>query len=252
MAANNAYTGPTTILAGTLRAYWQNGSGHAFGTNSAVPLANTNAFAITLPAGGTYTLPTTTGTGKSAASAALTVTSAATLTPVDAGSYTISAEAPGYLPWQVEVQVDPQSKHRVVTVPALVVAPAATSSRLAEPIGLRTTHHEPSVWTNTRKVSLVLGVLGAGAAGTGVYLGVHAKDLQDQADRRCPLSDCNDPAAVRDFKQRDRNINQCGLPSGSIASRSAERIGSNVWPRLLQHVMANCGLDKHRRWSSHV
>src|SRR6185436_13779805 len=42
-----------------------------------------------------------------------------------------------------------------------------------------------------------LGLAGAGAVGTGVYFGWHAKDLQDRADARCPLPVCADPEGLR-------------------------------------------------------
>jgi hypothetical protein len=39
----------------------------------------------------------------------------------------------------------------------------------------------------------VLAVAGAGALGTGIYFGVHARGLAQSADARCPGTVCNDP-----------------------------------------------------------
>ncbi|HEX8107804.1 MAG TPA: hypothetical protein VF516_08735, partial [Kofleriaceae bacterium] len=52
-------------------------------------------------------------------------------------------------------------------------------------------------WTATRAISAVLGVAGAGALGTGIYFGVHAHDLANRADGRCPGTVCNDPEGLR-------------------------------------------------------
>jgi hypothetical protein len=118
-----------------------------------------------------------------------------TALPIDAGKLTISAEAPGYMPWHVDVEIDAHDKHRVVEVPALVAAPKSVVLPRIEP-AFATRRVDTGTWTGTRKAALVLGIAGAGAFGTGIYFGVHAKNLQDDADRRCPLSICDDPVGL--------------------------------------------------------
>jgi len=54
-----------------------------------------------------------------------------------------------------------------------------------------------STWTATRAVSAVLAVAGAGALGTGIYFGLHARDLANRADERCPAAQCSDPEGLR-------------------------------------------------------
>jgi hypothetical protein len=54
-----------------------------------------------------------------------------------------------------------------------------------------------SAWTATRAISAGLAVVGAGALGTGIYFGVHARSLDDRANQRCPGSVCNDPEGLR-------------------------------------------------------
>jgi hypothetical protein len=129
--------------------------------------------------------------------------------PVDPGSYTIVAEAPGYLTWTATVPVALGAKRQAITVPGLERAPVAQApvaqaptgpqppfaSRAAEPV--RTIVVVPGTWSATRKVAMVMAVLGAGAVGTGIYFGWHAKVLQDRADRRCPSSACSDPDGLR-------------------------------------------------------
>jgi hypothetical protein len=46
-------------------------------------------------------------------------------------------------------------------------------------------------------VAVVIGVLGAGALGTGIYFGWHGKVLQDAADQHCPMTVCSDPEGLR-------------------------------------------------------
>jgi hypothetical protein len=55
----------------------------------------------------------------------------------------------------------------------------------------------PGTWTTTRVVSAVFAVAGAGALGTGVYFGIHAKNLSDRANQRCPEATCSDPEGLR-------------------------------------------------------
>jgi len=112
--------------------------------------------------------------------------------PVDAGQVTISAEAPGYTPWRVEVTIDAQSKRREVTVPALVRTLVVTQP-IAPIVHTRIEHR---TWSTARKTSLGLGIAGVGALATGIYFGVHARSLQDDADRICPLLVCSDPVGL--------------------------------------------------------
>jgi len=107
-----------------------------------------------------------------------------TAIPLDPGSYKIVAEAPGYTPWSRDVVMSPQNKRQVVMVPQLVRAPVARTP-------------EPSAWTMPRRFSVGLAIIGVGALGSGIYFGLRATDLRDQADARCPLTACGDPEALR-------------------------------------------------------
>ncbi len=131
--------------------------------------------------------------------------------PVDPGSYGILVEAPGYKPWRTDVTVLHKAKRVVVVpvlerVPTVAVVPAPlpaavepTPLILSRPpprtMVMRTS--EPSSFTAERKLGLALGILGAGAIGTGVYFGMQAKDLQRDADARCPLVVCADAEGLR-------------------------------------------------------
>ncbi len=132
--------------------------------------------------------------------------------PVDPGSYVVVVEAPGHKPWRTDVTVLHKSK-RIVVVPTLervvAVAPApvapvpggvAASVMISQPAprGTLTMRTErESSFTGERKLGLVLGLLGGGAIGTGVYFGMQAKNLQRDSDALCPLVVCADPEGLR-------------------------------------------------------
>lgn len=126
-----------------------------------------------------------------------------TALPVDPGTYTIIAEAPGHAPWRATVSVPGGAVRRVVEVPELaVVAPPPAAVTTADPWPpprprLATRVTERGTWTATRGVSAALAVAGAGALGVGIYYGVHARDLEDRADQRCPTVMCADPEGLR-------------------------------------------------------
>ena len=152
-----------------------------------------------------------------------------TSVPVDPDTYTIIAEAPGYKPWRTEVTINGKLKRNVVNIPSLERAPVAetkppeklapTELSIDKPAGSsayaagksavviappptvvapRVTRVESrSRWTTMRKVSVGVGVAGLAAAGTGIYFGLRAKDLQEQSDKICPGKICDDPEGLR-------------------------------------------------------
>lgn len=125
-----------------------------------------------------------------------------TTLPVDPGSYTIVAEAPGYQPWRTTVAVAATTRRQLVSVPQLARTPVASlpDAPAAEPVAPPTIAapvRTRETWSATRKVSVGLAVLGAGAVGTGVYFGLHSNDLRDRADARCPQSACSDADGLR-------------------------------------------------------
>ncbi|HZJ67168.1 MAG TPA: hypothetical protein VFD36_26860 [Kofleriaceae bacterium] len=119
--------------------------------------------------------------------------------PVDPGTYTIVAEAPGFVAWSAQVTVPAGAQRQVFTVPALERVPVAAPPAESEPApGPRLVPiRRPGTWSTARRFAVAAGVLGAGAVGTGIYFGWRASDLQDRADRRCPLSVCDDAEGLR-------------------------------------------------------
>jgi hypothetical protein len=123
-----------------------------------------------------------------------------TAMPVDSGTYTITAEAPGFVAWSGPVTVAVGARRQVVTVPNLERVPVAEPAAEVEPPRRPqyvTTTRRVGTWSTARKFSVVAGVLGVGAVGTGIYFGWRANDLQDRADQRCPLPLCADAEGLR-------------------------------------------------------
>jgi hypothetical protein len=128
-----------------------------------------------------------------------------TALPVDPGSYTIVAEAPGYLAWRTTVPIGSGregARRQIVIVPLLERAPIAMAP---DPTSGPAAGREPApsmviaragTWSAMRKLSVGVAVVGAGALGAGLYFGMHANDLRDRADQRCPLTVCADPEGL--------------------------------------------------------
>jgi hypothetical protein len=131
--------------------------------------------------------------------------------PVDPGSHTIVAEAPGYKPFKTEVTISKGGK-RFVVIPTLEalpapVAPAPVVVTPAEPEprvvveDVPATPTEPVVvhdtWSTTRKAAVVVGVLGVAAIGGGVYFGSRSNDEESRANEICPGSLCDDAEGLR-------------------------------------------------------
>jgi serine/threonine-protein kinase len=148
--------------------------------------------------------------------------------PVDADTYTITAEAPGYKTWTETVTVKTKSKK--IEVPPLKKSerkardtqePATESSSTEDASEEGEDRSEPSVRTPRRFTGLAigLGVAGAAAIGTGVYFGLAGKDLERQSDALCPTTACADPDGVELNKRarRDALIANIGFIAGGAA-----------------------------------
>jgi hypothetical protein len=120
-----------------------------------------------------------------------------TAIPLDPGSYVLSAEAPGYAPWKTDLIIQYKQKRRLV-IPALVRTTTVANVVTVRPTTTRVVATQKrSIWSPWRKLSVGLAIVGVGAAGTGVYFGMRARDLERDADQRCPLIVCNDPIALQ-------------------------------------------------------
>jgi len=115
--------------------------------------------------------------------------------PLDPGSYTIVAEAPGFGHWQARVVVDGTQHSQVISIPPL--EPILDTRR---PVVLRwsTPIYRSRTWSLTRGIAAGVATIGVAALGTGAVFGKRARDLEGRADAVCPNAGCNDPVALSD------------------------------------------------------
>jgi hypothetical protein len=106
--------------------------------------------------------------------------------PVDPGTHTIVAKAPGKKPWTQQVQTTSDGATTPVSMPALedepgAEAPVAPSESPREPSGPDTVRHASALSTGA------IIALGAGAVGAGVgtYFWLRAVDDKHQAENAC-------------------------------------------------------------------
>jgi serine/threonine-protein kinase len=151
-----------------------------------------------------------------------------TAVPVDPGSYAITSDAPGKQPWRRDIVVSGGRQQltipRLADVPAPPPAPPVAAQVQPAPVKrvvVPVVHREPGTWTSTRALAVTLGTLGLAAAGGGAYFSLHARDLEDQADRRCPTALCADPVAIRynrDAETSARRANYFYAGAGAAAA----------------------------------
>lgn len=145
--------------------------------------------------------------------------------PVDGGEWVIAASALGFEPWQTTVTVPPEGGDVKVEVPRLAdaVATVAPKNPIVDP-GL-TTHaeapsQEPTGLTGRRKLAVGVGAAGVVALGVGVWAGLSARSLEDDAHQRCATVVCVDAVAANDALARARtraSIANLGYGVGGVA-----------------------------------
>lgn len=133
--------------------------------------------------------------------------------PVDGGVYTISGQAPGHETWSTTVEVAVQADKVSVDVPRF-----KEISRLVEPPpsggggGGGSAGPEvdapgapaPGLFTPRRKIAVGVGAAGLVAIGAGVFLGLQAQGLEDDAYALCPdpAMPCARSAEAQDLTDR--------------------------------------------------
>jgi hypothetical protein len=134
--------------------------------------------------------------------------------PIDPGSHTLRAEAPGYEPWTREFVVEAGARATTLDVPMLVAKPVASP---AEPIRAveskqvplaapEKDNHTPTADYDPT-ASLILMGSGLAFIGGGVGFGIHAKNLDDRAARDCEGKLC----ATRNAEKLSNDAQQAAL-----------------------------------------
>lgn len=119
--------------------------------------------------------------------------------PVDPGSHTIAASAPGHKPWSTTVQVGAKKDHVAVAVPVLEVDPNATTPTVvAPPPGQSNSSSSPppeesSRGNAQRYIGVGVGAVGVVGIGVGAVFGLIANGKKSDAKPNCnaDLSACN-------------------------------------------------------------
>ncbi|HEU4410039.1 MAG TPA: hypothetical protein VFS43_32590 [Polyangiaceae bacterium] len=132
--------------------------------------------------------------------------------PIDPGTHTLSAEAPGRLPFQTSVLVRPNGDDVKVEVPDLAPAPAAPPPAAAPgpraSAGPADAPPPRPAAASRPALGYVLGGVGVAALGVGAVFGVMAVSTYQKADDACPEHKGCSPQAIDD---RDRATSQAWI-----------------------------------------
>jgi serine/threonine-protein kinase len=93
---------------------------------------------------------------------------------IDAGKHRVEARAPGYKPWQTEVDVAKEGSATALKVPRLVAAPSGTSADAPAAKG-----------TSQRIAAIAVGGLGLAAVGAGGFFGLSAQSSYSDSKDLC-------------------------------------------------------------------
>lgn len=121
-----------------------------------------------------------------------------TKTPVDLGTYTLSARAPGYKAWSQTIQIQKEGEERSLQIPPLtpdpIAPPASASASSSAPpkppapppsSGVVLTPKEPT-GSSRALVGWSLSGVGLLAGGVGAFFGMKALSSYDSAKKLCP------------------------------------------------------------------
>jgi serine/threonine-protein kinase len=129
--------------------------------------------------------------------------------PVDPGEQKIAASAPGYEPWNSNVNLPPNGARIVVDVPALQALPPselpppaavaqneAASPPVAQPAAAMDRRDSAPRSTFHKPLAYALGGAGIVALGVGTYFGIRAISENNKADEACPNDRCKNTAGI--------------------------------------------------------
>jgi hypothetical protein len=137
--------------------------------------------------------------------------------PIDAGTYTFRARAPGRLEWSQSITID--KKEQTLEVPALDEVPALKPPPPVEPVASR----QRSGRRKYKVATISLTVIGAGGIGIGIGMALRARSLSADSNAICPNTACLDPRGL-DLNKRARSsatIANVGFVVGGVAIAGA-------------------------------
>jgi hypothetical protein len=114
--------------------------------------------------------------------------------PVDPGSHTIEARAPGFRPWRTAIEVPPDAQKLTVSVPTLVALSTTSpiSPQSTAPLAPHGSDSPPRTARSSAAPVLLWTAAGVTAAGVvaGSVFGVLTFGMRDRADEQCPGNVC--------------------------------------------------------------
>ena len=144
--------------------------------------------------------------------------------PVNPGSYTIDASAPGYLAWSTRVDVKKSGEVVTVEVPRLVAAPAKieppkpAARNEAVPVATAQADTKPAI-VDPRHHRHLLGIgVGAGgvaAIGVGIALGLEARSKWNSVGMHCDANHVCDATGIS-INHSARSFGNAGTIAGGV------------------------------------
>lgn len=127
--------------------------------------------------------------------------------PVDAGTHSVDAAAPGRKPWATSIVVSTEGATLTVAVPTLERLPAAPVAVEAPPEKPAGTSAEPPATMDAppdersplgarRAVAIGTAAVGLAGIGVGTFFGLRSIGKHDDANRVCPDPRCPTPAGA--------------------------------------------------------
>lgn len=155
--------------------------------------------------------------------------------PIDAGSYTVTAKAPGKKPWSTQVAVKPGATVVSVEVPELepLAEPKEAASKPSPAAKPPSAPTAPAPSESDRRSSrpsyaaLALGGVGIAALSFGTVLGLRYRSHNDEAKGICPSNlnctqkDIEDHDSLVDDARTERSWMYVGLASGTLSLAGA-------------------------------
>jgi hypothetical protein len=132
--------------------------------------------------------------------------------PVDGGTHTVGASAPGKRPWERKIDVQASGQTARVEVPELEALPAVRPVPTFPPTPTRSSARVPFLVTGGS-----LAVVGAVGLGVGAYFGFRALDQHAASQLECAGTVCNDVGyRLNDDARRSARIADVALGAGGV------------------------------------
>jgi hypothetical protein len=146
--------------------------------------------------------------------------------PVDPGTHTIVARAPGRQDWSQTIRVESQKDSIDISVPELDAAPASAGSPSETSGSSEPNEKGPSVrWSSQYTLAIVTGAVGVLGVGLGTYFSFAAKSAYDSSNSGVPphcVDNRCDPTGLHD---RSDAFDKAALSTAMFVASAATLAG---------------------------